>query len=524
MQFTAPCILLQTDIHHRKLEQSHHSRPHPEEGLTDLLDIFSLPQYIRVMVSNYQPLQTVFAIDKKECHMCEIRTEEQFSPIVTIVDTATQQMLDCVLLLHGEKPPEVNCRTLFCYIAVQVTVPYYDDTHDSEQLLHQVKSKPCKQGKLPLMFCFYHPGTVCVIQLSVHSIVDSEGVEYMYNSENCDCIVQIIDRNQHGRVNMTCRHGVVMMKEVPLLKYIGHLASAKYHKLEKRFLQLFLSPNYHQIQQLSQVIVKRSTSADIKVLALLWEAVSLYVREDFKPAEELLKAAWNCASQVEECENSLLLQGRVLKHLAFLQHVQGNHDKAEEYMLRSKNIFFLAMPSSEKAFLLHTELRLKRRALFSTPKLTFSSELYTSIERQYDLLREHAKYMEEYKEPALCTFLSMKASFHLRSELVRDKLPPKEYWPSPDDLRKAEDCLNSISLDTMRSQINFYTAKYYSALCDLHIWKGNYPESMHYLEKVRKVYEQMNLYARVHKLDRRLKLLEKLKEDDKINEILKEIS
>ena len=105
-------------------------------------------------------------------------------------------------------------------------------------------------------------------------------------------------------------------------------------------------------------------------------------------------------------------------------------------------------------------------------------------------------------------------------ELIRDKLPPKEYWPSPDDLRKAEDCLNSISLDAMPNQANFYTAKYYCALCDLHIWKHEYPEAMHYLEKVRKVYEQMKLYARIHKLGQRRKLLERLKEDDKINEIL----
>ena len=73
------------------------------------------------MVSNYQPLQTIFAIPDNECCIREIKTDEQFSPIVTIVETATQQALDCILLLHGEKPPEVSCRTLFCYIAVQVT-------------------------------------------------------------------------------------------------------------------------------------------------------------------------------------------------------------------------------------------------------------------------------------------------------------------------------------------------------------------------------------------------------------------
>ena len=90
------------------------------------MDIFSLPQYIRVMVSNYQPLQTVFAISESEYHTRKIKTDEQFSPTVTIVDTATQQTLDCVLLLHGKKPPEVSSRTLFCYIAVQVS---YCDVH-----------------------------------------------------------------------------------------------------------------------------------------------------------------------------------------------------------------------------------------------------------------------------------------------------------------------------------------------------------------------------------------------------------
>ena len=151
------------------------------------------------MVSNYQPLQMIFAIPKGERPTQQIKADERFSPTVTVVDTATQQPLDCVLLLHGEKPPEVNCRTLFCYIAVQVTVdPYYDDTHDSQ--LYQVNSKPCKQGKLPLIFGFYQSGIVCVIWLLIHSIADSERVEYMYSSENCDCIVRIIDRNPHELV------------------------------------------------------------------------------------------------------------------------------------------------------------------------------------------------------------------------------------------------------------------------------------------------------------------------------------
>ena len=129
------------------------------------MDIFSLPQYIRVVVSDYQPLQTVFAISESEYHTRQIKNDEQFSPTVTIVDTATQQPLDCVLLLDGEKPPEVNYRTLFCYIAVQVA---YHDAHGSHPYpQYHVESKPCKQGKLPLIFCFHQSDTACVIQLSV---------------------------------------------------------------------------------------------------------------------------------------------------------------------------------------------------------------------------------------------------------------------------------------------------------------------------------------------------------------------
>ena len=190
-------IIFLSDRKYRKLESQQQSKL---QKLDDSVEIFCPPQYIRVMVSNYQPLQTIFAIPKGECHTRETRPDEQFSPIVTIADTATQQLLHCVLLLQSEKPPKVNCRTLFCYIAVQVS---YCDVHGSHPYpLYHVESKPCKQGKLPLTFCFHQPGTVCNIRLSIYSIVDSEGVEYMYHSEDCTCVVQIIDRNQHGGVKI----------------------------------------------------------------------------------------------------------------------------------------------------------------------------------------------------------------------------------------------------------------------------------------------------------------------------------
>ena len=182
------------DTKYRNLASFQHSRVYPKKD-KNVTDIFSLPQYTQVMVSNYRLLQPIFAITEYEQHTREINADEQFSPIVTIVDTATQQPLDCMLLLCGEKPPEVNCRTLF-YIAVQVIcLSHQADLCESLQHpLYHVESKPCKKGKLPLMFCFYQSGMVCVIQLSVNSIADSEGVEYMHHSENCTCVVQVLDQ------------------------------------------------------------------------------------------------------------------------------------------------------------------------------------------------------------------------------------------------------------------------------------------------------------------------------------------
>ena len=111
-------MLFPSDKKYRKLESQQHSKPHSEKGhkLTDSVDIFCLPQYIRILVSNYQPLQIVFAIAESEFHTRKTKTDEQFSPTVTIVDAATKEPLDCVLLLHAEKPSEVSSRTLFCYI------------------------------------------------------------------------------------------------------------------------------------------------------------------------------------------------------------------------------------------------------------------------------------------------------------------------------------------------------------------------------------------------------------------------
>ena len=435
-----------------------------------------------------------------ECHTQQIKNNKQFSPTVTILYSATQQPLDCVLLLDGEKPPEVSCRTLFCHIAVHVSCAHGSHPYP----LYHVESKPCTQSKLPLVLCFHQSGTVCVIQLSIHSIVDSEGVEYMYyHSEGCTCVVQIIDRNQHGGVKMRDRHGVVMMKEPPLLRYTGPLETNFYHELKRKFTELFQTAKYEELQNLSKlVVVKRRIVPDIKVFALCWEALSEAAQlRNYEHVEKLLRIAWEKASALE-CENGLLLQGRVLRHLAHLQYVQGKDDKALECMSKAKERLDFAAPSEETAHALFTELLVEKRKLFTIPNPAFSSQLLP-FEEKCELLLKHAECMEEYEKGAHCSFFMMKASFHLRSDLIMDKLPPKEYWPSIDDLRKAEDCLKNVSLILM-CQSDQYKARYYCTVCDLYIWKKDCRNAKYNLEEASKL-------SKMPCINQRLQLIEGLK-------------
>ena len=89
------------DKSRRKLESLQHSAEKSQRS-TDTTGIFSLSQYVKVMVSNYQPLQAIHAIAQCECNTQDIKADEQFSPILTILDGVTKLPLDCVLLLHGE--------------------------------------------------------------------------------------------------------------------------------------------------------------------------------------------------------------------------------------------------------------------------------------------------------------------------------------------------------------------------------------------------------------------------------------
>ena len=287
-----------------------------------------------------------------------------------------------------------------------------------------------------------------------------------------------------------------------------------------------MSPKAERLQQLASKITAGNFSDDIKVIALCWEAL-IDIPGKPKYNERLLKTAWDIATQVK-CENGVLLQGRVLRHLAHLECVLGNYKEALDYISLAKQRFANAAHSNETASMIYTEILAEWRRLSSSPPPTAFSQLYESTERKYDLLLKHSEFMEEYEKHRLYLLFTEKAKLHLRSVLITDELPSEEYHPSEDDLKKAELCLNGASLheNKLPDQANNYKGNYYLTLSDLHLWKEGYLKAIEYAEQAKELFThglKVNLY--IERTQKRLHLLkEKQLEDEAYTKLFKELS
>ena len=131
---------------------------------------------------------------------------------------------------------------------------------------------------------------------------------------------------------------VVRVKEPPSLRYTGPLATARYRKIETKFTTLYLSLQFDRIQNLAQKIDRSTFSVDVRVIALCWSALAeIALQKQFEHGEELLRTALEHASKLE-CENCLLLQGRVLRLLAHMHYIKGNDDEAVKFISDAKAV------------------------------------------------------------------------------------------------------------------------------------------------------------------------------------------
>ena len=335
--------------------------------------------------------------------------------------------------------------------------------------------------------------------------------------EACDSIVKN-DRKQH-QCYSSDQHVSMRPREPTPLTYTGPLATANYHKIA-RLLEKS-SSKVEDLQKVTKAITNSDVlSDDVKVVALCWESLTDI---PVKRKEKGLQIAWEKASKLE-CKNGVLLQGRVQIHLALFQCSLKNFEKATGYIELAKQRFVFAAHSIDTASLLYTEMLIAWRRLSSAPVSVVFSQLHKSNEHKYDSLLKHVEYMEEYEKYRIFLFFTEKAKLHLRSVLITDKLPPEEYWPSQEDLKKADLCLHQTVVSKDRYEMpekSNFEGNYYLTLSDLHLWKGQYRKAMEYAVLAKQHFIHgpwVSLY--IDRAEKRLKLIqEKQQEEEECNKL-----
>ena len=196
----------------------------------------------------------------------------------------------------------------------------------------------------------------------------------------------------------------------------------------------------------------------------------------------------------------------------------GNCKKALHYISLAKQRFAIAAPFVETARVIYTEIQVELHGLFSAPLPLAFSQVYESTERNYDLLLKQSEFIEEYEKHHLYLFLTEKAKLHLRSVLITDELPSQEYWPSQDDIKKAELCLETAlpHKNKLPDQANEYEENYYLALSDLHLWKQQYSKAIDYVKSAKDLFigGLKVTCLSINRPERRLKLLLKNLQED----------
>lgn len=271
---------------------------------------------------------------------------------------------------------------------------------------------------------------------------------------------------------------------------------------------------------------------DIKIDAKCWKAcIWILQPKKFKRCEKLFRVALKEAP-LSDCQNGVLLKGMILKHLRYMQYIQGNDDEAQEYISAAREILANAAPSQITAQVLFIGLMIKWRKILSTPQNLSLGSLNKSVEEDFGLLRQHAQYMEEYYQPDIFHFLMEKTSFHLRSSLIEDELPLKAIWPMQDDLCIAKQCLHDISLDMLPNREVSIAALYYHAHCDLCLWNQKYLEATNYAKLGKELCSKTNVRIGINRFKQKLRLIQRLmlneqkeeKENEEFDAILREFS
>ena len=144
--------------------------------------------------------------------------------------------------------------------------------------------------------------------------------------------IKVIDDKQCSSL-----YAAVMLKSPPMLRYTGPCASPLFHDTQRFFIEQILSNKTREVDLATENILKRNDCVDIQVIALSYMALSkMRLQGCLDEAEAIFRTALE-KSRSPECENSLILKGRLLKHYAALLSIMCQYDRPLNASMKLKS-------------------------------------------------------------------------------------------------------------------------------------------------------------------------------------------
>ena len=436
----------------------------------------TIPERIQIKIydGNELPFHRVVAVSETFkkfpdlTHTTSLRKEEQFCPVLQLIDCATNQPLNCTVVLHPSDV-EIVIGSVCCSISVSVTGSYAGKAVPGPDSYHVQKNTSMNnRGELSLQFCFFHPDTEYAIKFGIHSITDTEGLECIgYTAEEYKCIVHTTGQNSLG-VRETARRS-----NPPLLQFTGSLQGKTFERMNQKFVALLVANNAQQIDKVTKHLMQaKDVTIDCQIVGLGYQALSKMRRkEQVAQAQTILDQALELTYK-EDCKNGILLRGRILRLRAQTLRYQGHHDEAREQIKGAKVALFCCQPSYDTSNLIAEEGAI----LAEVYKENMSDIQKREIERLWEQGIAHSDYCyKDYEQPVSVAIYTRKAMFHLGSPW---RTPCSEQKPTADDLQMAESVLEAARVNDKLGDVSIYKIDYYFALSILHRWKQNYRDAI----------------------------------------------
>ena len=474
----------------------------------------TIPERIRIKnCGNELPFHRVVAVSetfrkyRDLLQTTSLRKEEQFCPVLQLIDCTTYQPLSSTVILHSDRLSDVEAvvSSVCCSISVSVTtsctgkaIPGPDSYHVQKNRQYMCSNN---RGELSLHFCFFCPDTEYVIEFGIHSITDTDGLECIgYTAEGYKCIVHTTGQSKLGAKR------TANPRNPPLLQFIGSLQGKTFEKMNRTFIALLVSNDAQQIDKITKCMYRskaKDVTTDCKVVALGYQALSkMRKKEQVVQAQAVLDQALELTYK-QDSENGLLLRGRILRIRAQTLRMQGHYDQAREQIKGAKVALFSCQASYDTSNLVAEEGAI----LEEIYKENMSDVQKREIERLWDQGIAHSAYCyKDYEQPVSVAIYTRKAMFHLKSpwrKLCSDE-PEK---PTEDDLQIAESVLEAARVDDKLGDVSIYKIDYYFALSVLHRWKQNYREAIAFTDAALHQCTASNLTNKTDRLDKHRQLL-----------------